>query len=197
MMPPGMMQDQSGMMQNGPVDQGVSGVGMMPDGYNQNPNGGMMNMGMNEYGQMQGDGSGMVQGMYPSMDVGQGGQNVPVAPAGVGRGGAPAQGFSGSHRGARGGASGAVPVAPSRGSTRGGFAGRGRGRGGYDAPPAPIRPASPLPPGVPTGPRNANKYKDRDNNAPAVEGLDYGGGAAGGRRTPSVEYEERERSSSR
>lgn len=43
-------------------------------------------------------------------------------------------------------------------------------------PPIPIRPASPLPPGVPTGPRNQNRYKDRDGNAPAVEGLDYGGG---------------------
>ena len=39
----------------------------------------------------------------------------------------------------------------------------------------PVRPASPLPPGVPTGPRNQNRYKDRDGNAPAVDGLDYGG----------------------
>lgn len=59
-------------------------------------------------------------------------------------------------------------------------------------PPAPVRPASPLPPGVPTGPRNQNKYKDRDGNAPAVDGLDYGGGKEGmGRRTPSGEPEER------
>lgn len=44
------------------------------------------------------------------------------------------------------------------------------------APPSiPVRPASPLPPGVPTGPRNQNRYKDRDGNAPAVDGLDYGG----------------------
>ena len=58
--------------------------------------------------------------------------------------------------------------------------------------PAPVRPASPLPPGVPTGPRNQNKYKDRDGNAPAVDGLDYGGGKEGmGRRTPSGEPEER------
>lgn len=45
----------------------------------------------------------------------------------------------------------------------------------------PVRPASPLPPNVPTGPRNKNKYKDIDNNsAPAVDGLDYGGGGGGG-----------------
>lgn len=59
-------------------------------------------------------------------------------------------------------------------------------------PPVPVRPASPLPPGVPTGPRNQNKYKDRDGNAPAVDGLDYGGTAKeGGGRTPSGEPEER------
>lgn len=60
-------------------------------------------------------------------------------------------------------------------------------------PTAPQRPASPLPPGVPTGPRNQNKYKDRDNNAPAVDGLDYGGtvkDSVGG-RTPSGEPEDR------
>lgn len=59
-------------------------------------------------------------------------------------------------------------------------------------PPAPVRPASPLPPGVPTGPRNQNKYKDRDGNAPAVDGLDYGGNNKDlGGRTPSGEPEER------
>ncbi|KAF7793586.1 hypothetical protein EIP86_004700 [Pleurotus ostreatoroseus] len=54
---------------------------------------------------------------------------------------------------------------------------RGRGstyamRGGR----VPIRSTSPLPPNVPTGPRNKNKYKDIDGSAPAVDGLDYGGG---------------------
>ena len=58
-------------------------------------------------------------------------------------------------------------------------------------PPLPIRPASPLPPGVPTGPRNQNKYKDRDGNAPAVDGLDYGGTNKEGGRTPSGEPEDR------
>src|ERR1700733_2102262 len=59
-------------------------------------------------------------------------------------------------------------------------------------PPVPVRPASPLPPGVPTGPRNQNKYKDRDGNAPAVDGLDYGGNNKDlGGRTPSGEPEER------
>ena len=50
--------------------------------------------------------------------------------------------------------------------------------GAHPTPPA--RSASPLPPNVPTGPRNQNKYKDRDNNAQAVDGLDYGGGGGGG-----------------
>ena len=65
------------------------------------------------------------------------------------------------------------------------FAGRGRG-----TPTAPARAASPLPPNVPTGPRNANKYKDRDNNAPAVDGLDYGGGERSS-RTPTDVHEDR------
>lgn len=65
------------------------------------------------------------------------------------------------------------------------------------APPI-VRPASPLPPNVPTGPRNPGKYKDRDNNGPAVDGLDYGGtnkdgGAGGGRSSGEPE----DRSSSR
>ena len=59
------------------------------------------------------------------------------------------------------------------------------------APQGPARPASPLPPGVPTGPRNQNRYKDRDGNAPAVEGLDYGGTAKDSTRTPSREPEDR------
>ncbi|KAJ3765234.1 hypothetical protein FB446DRAFT_795256 [Lentinula raphanica] len=56
--------------------------------------------------------------------------------------------------------------------------------------PVVARPASPLPPNVPTGPRNQNKYKDRDGNAPAVDGLDYGGDWVCS-RTPSGEPEER------
>ena len=59
--------------------------------------------------------------------------------------------------------------------------------GGANVPP---RAASPLPPNVPTGPRNQNKYKDRDNNAPAVDGLDYGGGERGS-RTPTDVHEDR------
>ncbi|KAI9513130.1 hypothetical protein F5148DRAFT_1158983 [Russula earlei] len=98
------------------------------------------------------------------------------------------------------------PVGPSRGITQGPFrgprgmmarGGRGgymlRGRGGHPTPPA--RPASPLPPNVPTGPRNQNKYKDRDNNAQAVDGLDYGGGAFGGidrsSATPVPDFDDR------
>ena len=52
----------------------------------------------------------------------------------------------------------------------------------------PVRPASPLPPNVPTGPRNKNKYKDIDGSAPAVDGLDYGGGKD---RTTPPDYDER------
>jgi len=94
------------------------------------------------------------------------------------------------------------PVGPSRGipfrGPRGAMmrGGRGymlRGRGGHPTPP--VRPASPLPPNVPTGPRNQNKYKDRDNNAQAVDGLDYGGGGFGvidrGSTTPVTDYDDR------
>ena len=62
----------------------------------------------------------------------------------------------------------------------------------------PIRPASPLPPNVPTGPRNpGNRYKDRDNNSPDVGGLDYGGNKdkEGGGGTSSGDRESEERSS--
>ena len=52
----------------------------------------------------------------------------------------------------------------------------------------PVRPASPLPPNVPTGPRNKNKYKDIDNTGPAVDGLDYGGGKE---RTTPPDYDDR------
>lgn len=146
----------------------------------------------------------MGQGMYGGME----GNSTPVSvsvqtpvqgptptPGHVGRGAPPVQ-FRGRAmaQGLRG---------------RGGFVGRGRGR--YDgrtsflrvvvappliplstsAPQGPARPASPLPPGVPTGPRNQNRYKDRDGNAPAVEGLDYGGTAKDSTRTPSREPEDR------
>ena len=60
-------------------------------------------------------------------------------------------------------------------------------------PTVPLRSTSPLPPNVPTGPRNQNKYKDRDGNAQAVDGLDYGGNKDGGRRTPSEQPEDRGR----
>ncbi|KAI9445402.1 hypothetical protein H4582DRAFT_2125721 [Lactarius indigo] len=100
------------------------------------------------------------------------------------------------------------PVGPSRGVPQGPFrgprgmmmrGGRGgymRGRGAHPTPPA--RSASPLPPNVPTGPRNQNKYKDRDNNAQAVDGLDYGGGAGAGfggmdrgSATPAGDFDDR------
>uniref|UniRef100_A0A8H7YAJ0 Pre-mRNA polyadenylation factor Fip1 domain-containing protein n=1 Tax=Psilocybe cubensis TaxID=181762 RepID=A0A8H7YAJ0_PSICU len=157
---------------NAPSEQ-VNGVNMMQDGFNPNAPG-MMNMGMG--GEFMQEQNQMPQQIYPVMEQSN------VAPVSSGRG---------------------TPIpfrargAPGLGGRARGFPGRGRGRGGLyggDAPvPVPVRPASPLPPGVPTGPRNQNKYKDRDGNAPAVDGLDYGGGKEGGmsRRTPSGEPEER------
>jgi pre-mRNA 3'-end-processing factor FIP1 len=169
---------------NGTPEQGVQ-MGMQ-DGFGGGPGPGMMGLGMGgDYG-MQQEQVPMGQGMYPGMEGGATPVPVPVqtpvqtptpAPGHGGRGAPPAQ-FRGRAmaQGLRG---------------RGGFVGRGRGR--YDGPPpGPPRPASPLPPGVPTGPRNQNRYKDRDGNAPAVEGLDYGGTAKdGGGRTPSGEPEDR------
>jgi len=128
----------------------------------------------------------MNQQMYQPVDI-----PPPVTPVSSSTG----RGTPTSFRGNRG---------MGQGMNRGGrgFVGRGRGRGygGEGVPPqAPVRPASPLPPGVPTGPRNQNKYKDRDGNAPAVDGLDYGGGKdlGGGRRTPSGEPEDRSASRKR
>ncbi|KAF8640604.1 hypothetical protein AX17_000265 [Amanita inopinata Kibby_2008] len=191
-----MMQMQDGAQQGvnvgvggtGAPEQVGSAVGMMQDGFSGAPGpGGMMNMGMaGDFGMQ--DQTGMGQQMYQNMEVPT---NVTPVPA-------PGPGPS-----VRGG----TPVAPAPyrargmpGTSRGRpFPMRGRGRGLYGGdggPPVPIRPASPLPPGVPTGPRNQNKYKDRDGNAPAVEGLDYGGGGGGGReggRTPSGEPEDRNR----
>ncbi|KAF8845989.1 Fip1-domain-containing protein [Paxillus ammoniavirescens] len=209
------MQMQAGgpMMQEGPgsgpvgpvVTNGTPehGVQMgMQDGFGGGPGPGMMGMGMGgDYGMQQEQGP-MGQGMYPGMEGSATPVPVPVqtpvqghtpAPGHTGRGAPPAQ-FRGRAmaQGLRG---------------RGGFVGRGRGR--YEGrtsslqttlrpPPGPPRPASPLPPGVPTGPRNQNRYKDRDGNAPAVEGLDYGGTAKdGGARTPSGEPEDRGQSRKR
>jgi len=135
---------------------------------------GMINIGMGGDYVMQ-EQNPMVQQMYPVLDT----QNVqPGMPSNRGSA-APFRG-----RGVSSGGRGR------------GFTSRGRGRGGNygnEAPVVPpvIRPASPLPPNVPTGPRNQNKYKDRDGNAPAVDGLDYGGKDLMGRRTPSGEPEER------
>ncbi|KAF9787307.1 hypothetical protein BJ322DRAFT_715569 [Thelephora terrestris] len=71
---------------------------------------------------------------------------------------------------------------------RGGFQQRG-GRVGQ----APIRSTSPLPPNVPTGPRNQNKYKDRDGLTANVDGLDYGGGGGGRDANNNTPPEERSR----
>ncbi|EGO05291.1 hypothetical protein SERLA73DRAFT_174374 [Serpula lacrymans var. lacrymans S7.3] len=195
-----MMQEAPGPGPAGPVgssgtpEQGVQ-MGMQDGFGGGGPGPGMMGMGMGgDYG-MQQEQATMGQQMYPGME----GSGTPVPVPGPG----PTAGPSG--RGA--------PTGPFRGRAmgqnmrgRGGFPGRGRGRGMYgganesrvSATPAPVRPASPLPPNVPTGPRNQNKYKDRDGNAPAVDGLDYGGNAGGGGgRTPSGEPEDRGQSRKR
>ncbi|CAE6343244.1 unnamed protein product [Rhizoctonia solani] len=79
-----------------------------------------------------------------------------------------------------------VPTEPAgRGGLRGraaaararGFAARGRGRGDFHGA-GTVRPSSPLPPNVPTGPRNPNtrSYKDKDRDGDSkLDGLDYGG----------------------
>ncbi|KIM70096.1 hypothetical protein SCLCIDRAFT_19051 [Scleroderma citrinum Foug A] len=184
-----MMQDGPGpvgpVVTNGTPEQSVQMA--MQDGFGGGgPGPGMMGMGMGgDYGMQEQVPIG--QGMYTGME----GRNTPV-PAPV-QTPAPGPASGPAHTGRS-----APPPAQFRGRAmaqglrgRGMFVGRGRGR--YDGPPqGPVRPASPLPPGVPTGPRNQNRYKDRDGNAPAVEGLDYGGTAkdAGG-RTPSGEPEDR------
>ncbi|KAL1713697.1 hypothetical protein EV715DRAFT_295829 [Schizophyllum commune] len=205
----GMMMDMGGMMDmgmggggmGGMGGGGMGGMGGMPMDQQQQQGaapkqefegmeGGMgygMGMGMGEYGmqdqqQMQQQMGGqmtpqMTGQMNPQMQQQMGGQmpfqgmegpsQSPPVPA-AGRGGPPPFRGRGSLRG------------------RGGFAGRGRGA---HVPTPPVRSTSPLPPNVPTGPRNQNKYKDRDNNAQSVDGLDYGGGASA--RTQSREPDER------
>ncbi|EJU02834.1 Fip1-domain-containing protein [Dacryopinax primogenitus] len=85
--------------------------------------------------------------------------------------------------------------------------GRGRGAGfaaGENMSTLPTRPASPLPPNVPTGPRNRTTYKDKDREPVKqdVEGLDYGGGivvepATSSRKRPYIGEEETGRSKRR
>ncbi|KAJ3750979.1 hypothetical protein DFH05DRAFT_1567880 [Lentinula detonsa] len=171
-----MMQD--GVPQQGPMggtgtpEQGGGGgmpVGMMQDGF---APGGPMHMGMpGEYSMQV-----RVTVAHQPSNRPQNMQNVPPVPT--------PRGPTPSYR-ARG--------SLGQGMRSRGFSGRGRGRGGMyvnEGTPVVARPASPLPPNVPTGPRNQNKYKDRDGNAPAVDGLDYGGDRVG-TRTPSGEPEER------
>jgi len=123
------------------------------------------------------------------MDPNNAGGPPPGAPAGPGSLNIPSQPRAASQPSAVGPQPGGFrgrPNISARGAGRGaGFPSRGRA--------LPIRPSSPLPPNVPTGPRNKNKYRDIDGSAPAVEGLDYGGGGGTkepGRGTPP-EYEER------
>ncbi|KIM32281.1 hypothetical protein M408DRAFT_216256 [Serendipita vermifera MAFF 305830] len=176
------MMNTMGMMGNMPAGMGPNG----PTGMNA-PGPQMMMQGMNE-GEGAPVGPNMMQGMeYPNNPMGNMGmdylqeQMPPTAP----QGGFPLENTPTVPAGPRGAAAFrgrgqpvVVPVAP-RG--RGAPAFRGRGRGGaFDvAPPTGPRAASPLPPNVPTGPRNQHRYKDRDTGAPTSEPLDYGGEAGG------------------
>ncbi|KAI0348221.1 hypothetical protein BDW22DRAFT_1424418 [Trametopsis cervina] len=153
----GVAMSSAGQVQGGTAD---ITMGMMGDGFQGMPQGPAqqgagMHMG-GEFGMQQE----MNQQMYPGVEGA--GTPVPSAPAST-RGGPPA------HFGRGRGIPAQAPAI--RGARGGAYAGRGRGGQAL-----PVRPASPLPPNVPTGPRNKNKYKDIDNSAPAVEGLDYGGG---------------------
>ncbi|RXW23065.1 hypothetical protein EST38_g2789 [Candolleomyces aberdarensis] len=186
MMVPGVM-DMSGMV--GPMGMGMNpgdmgmGGGMMPGMMQQEQNGVAMMQGAGVPGDVQQQGQvapgGMMQdasGAYVNPNAAAGMMNMGMADYGM-------QDQNQMVQPMYQGMDVSQGVAPVQG---------GSGRGTPLAPTAPARPASPLPPNVPTGPRNQNKYKDRDGNAPAVDGLDYGGGG-GGRRTPSHEPEDRTR----
>ncbi|KAF8479387.1 Fip1 motif-domain-containing protein [Gautieria morchelliformis] len=187
------MQQAASMMQGSVPEGDVMGMqGMQQEGFQQNVPGPGQMMGMSQEYAMQ-DPSAL--GMYPQNMDGGGtpGQVQPQGPAqgpvpgpspvaGSGPTGPAATRGSGPSQGGFRGRGVGSPAMGMRG--RGGFGGRGRGRGAMFVPdgappPIPVRPASPLPPGVPTGPRNQNRYKDRDGNAPAVDGLDYGGTQGG------------------
>ncbi|KAJ1302431.1 hypothetical protein OPQ81_002749 [Rhizoctonia solani] len=100
-----------------------------------------------------------------------------------------------------------APTEPAgRGSFRGraaaararGFAARGRGRGDFHGA-ATVRPSSPLPPNVPTGPRNPNtrSYKDKDRDGDSkLDGLDYGGDRTGDRDRERSKSEVRDKAGS-
>jgi len=175
MMGPGINGDQNMHMSDqmiGNMHAVAPGSDMMASEGFTNPYGGM---------QMAGLTVGMPDGSMPDAAQFNGypaGFNGDVAmihadPSFAGRGG-PARSMP---RGGRG-------TPPARGAPAT-MAMRGRGRGlGFVAPETtqalPARPASPLPPNVPTGPRNRTTYKDKDREPQKqeVEGLDYGGGVA-------------------
>ncbi|TFK56887.1 Fip1-domain-containing protein [Heliocybe sulcata] len=183
---------QGGQMMPEGMDPGA-GNGGTPEGMGQGfvPGaGGPMGMGMGGDFGMQGmqEQNVMGQQMYTGMEgngtPGPGQSATPTQPGpgpGVPRGPATPVSYRGRpmQQGVRG--------------IRGGY-GVGRGRG-HVSQALPVRPASPLPPNVPTGPRN-QKYRDKDANAPAVDGLDYGGGGGGAHRdnaTPDDDRSSRKR----
>jgi len=177
------------MMQEGMGNGGTSDQGM---GEGFGPAGGPMGMGMGgEFGMpgMQ-EQNVMGQQMYQTMEgsgtPGPGPNPTPTQPGpgpGVPRGPATPVSYRGR------------PMQQGTGvrGIRGSYS-TGRGRG-HVPQSLPVRPASPLPPNVPTGPRN-QKYRDKDANAPAVDGLDYGGGGGGAHRdnaTPDDDRSSRKR----
>ncbi|PVG00929.1 hypothetical protein CPB86DRAFT_754018 [Serendipita vermifera] len=175
---PGMNQD---MMMNMGMMGGMQG-GMVPVGAGDMNQGGqqMMAQGMNE-GDGPLGGPGMMQGMdYTVGGVGMGMEYVQdpnIMPTNVGPG-FPMDSQAGAAPN-RGSFRGRVqPTAP-RGRGAPAFRGRGKSTGFETAPPTGPRAASPLPPNVPTGPRNQHRYKDRDTGVPTSEPLDYGGDVSG------------------
>ncbi|KAH9923615.1 uncharacterized protein B0H18DRAFT_1105243 [Fomitopsis serialis] len=171
---PGM---QMGMMQGEGAGAGGMGGGTGPgaqsgSGGQPNPEGGM---GMGEgFGPgASGPGQGQGQGM---MGMGGGDFSMQQDPSSMGQqmGQQPGQQMFGGAEGTHTPAPTSTPT-PTRGGgpMPGQFRGRGmpptmsaRGRAAY-APRGrvPARPASPLPPNVPTGPRNKTKYRDIDGSA--------------------------------
>ncbi|EPQ60222.1 hypothetical protein GLOTRDRAFT_108853 [Gloeophyllum trabeum ATCC 11539] len=194
------MQGPGQMMQEGMVpgaagatpEQGGPGMGMGEGFGAGGPGAGMMGMGMGgEFG-MQGmqDQTGMGQQMYPGME----GSGTPGPGPSQGPSSGPVQTPTPIPAAPRGPATPVSyrgrPMQQGMGvrGMRGGY-GMGRGRG-HAPQNLPVRPASPLPPNVPTGPRN-QKYRDKDANAPAVDGLDYGGGGGGAHRDNATPDDDR------
>ncbi|KAG8822293.1 cleavage polyadenylation factor subunit fip1 [Serendipita sp. 401] len=178
---PNMMQNSGGGGMHPEMMMNMGMMGKMPGGMGQGAPGEMGGPGQQMMmHNMEGDGS--MQAMdYQGGAMNMGGDFMqepnsmnPATPVSAGSGGYPMEGVPGGPARGTGFRGRVQPVAP-RG--RGTPPIRGRGRGFEIAPPTGPRAASPLPPNVPTGPRNQHRYKDRDTGAPSTEPLDYGADA--------------------